>query len=335
MTNQEIIRKADLSVADLTSDGGLLNPEQANRFVRKLINEPTILRDVRTVEMSAPTRNINKIQFNKRILRAGTSATALSGVAADASTAFDPVADAATRAKPLTEQIQLNTSEVIGEVDIPYDVIEDNIERGDIGQHQEGGSPAAGGGFMDTLLALMAERAALDLEELAILGDTTLNAADTYLDLQDGYVKRIEDSGNTSDQAGAAISKTVFKNGMKVMPDQYLRNIQSMRHYVSFDQETEYRDSLADRATSVGDQSVQGRVAVTPFGVPVSSVALMPDDKGILTNPRNLVWGVQRRIHLEWDKDITSRVIKIVLTARIATQVEEAEAAVVYNNIGV
>ena len=122
---------------------------------------------------------------------------------------------------------------------------------------------------------------------------------------------------------------------MKAMPDRYLRNISQLRHYVSFDQETEYRDQLADRADAVGAQSVQGRVPVTPFGVPVSSTALMPDDKGIFTNPKNLIWGVQRKVNMEWDKDITTRVLQIVLTARVAIEIEEYEATVVYNNIGV
>ncbi len=76
-SNKELLKKADWAVGDLESDGGKLNPEQANQFIRKLLVQPTLLRLVRRVIMSAPERKVNKIQFNKRILRAGVSATAL------------------------------------------------------------------------------------------------------------------------------------------------------------------------------------------------------------------------------------------------------------------
>lgn len=334
MTNAEIIRKADLTVSDLTTDGGILNPEQANRFVRKLIKVPTLLQSVRQVPMNAPTRNINKVLFNKRIMRPATSATALDTAAADSATAFDPLADNTTRAKVLTEQIVLTTVEYISEVHVPYDVIEDNIERGDVGQRDDNSGANMGGGFVDTLLSLMAERAALDLEELAISGDDDVVAVDPYLGSQDGYLKRVTEFGNTQDHSGATIDKTRFKLMLRAMPDQYLRNMAALRHYVSFDQETEYRDQLADRGTALGDQSVNGRAPVTPFGVPVESVSLMPDDEMLFTNPQNLIWGIQRSIMLEADKDISSRVLKFVLTTRVAMQVEETDAAVIGINLG-
>ena len=77
MTNQELMRKADWSVGDLTADGGLLTPEQANQFIRKLLVQPTLLRVARTVTMSSPQRQINKIQFADRILMPATSGVAL------------------------------------------------------------------------------------------------------------------------------------------------------------------------------------------------------------------------------------------------------------------
>ena len=336
--NKSLIEKADLRVSDLSTDGGLLNPEQAARFIRKLIRQPTIIREARVVEMTSPQRNINKIQFNKRIMRPGTVATALPNAAVASGTAFDP-ADPGTgefeaRAKVLTEQVQLNTSEVIAEVHLPYDVIEDNIERGNIGRHQEGGSPAAGGGIIDTIMTLMAERAALDFEELALLGDTTLNTADPYLDLQDGFLKRVEDDGNVANQTGALVSKATFKSGKKTLPDQFLRNISQLRHYISFDQETEYRDTLADRATGLGDSTLTGNAPVFSFGSPVVPVSLMPEARGLFTNPLNLIWGVQRQVTMEFDKNISQRVFIIVISARVAIQVEEATAAVTYTNIG-
>jgi hypothetical protein len=150
----------------------------------------------------------------------------------------------------------------------------------------------------------------------------------------DGYIKLGEAGGNVSDASGATISKEIFKDGVKTLPDQYLRQRNAMRNYVSHDNETEYRDTVANRATSVGDGALQGLPEIYAFGIPIRPVSLMPASKGLFTNPLNLLWGVQRAMHLEWDKEITSRTLIIVLSARVAVQVEETEALVVYNNIG-
>ncbi len=335
-SNRQLVEKADFATADLTT-AGLVNPEQANRFFRRLINEPTMLRDVRSVEMDSPTRNINRLQFNKRILREGTSATALDTEAEISATAFDAstTGEATRRAKPETSQVVLNTNEVIAEVDLPYDVIEDNVELGNIGEMRDTGGAPAGGGFIDTVLELMAERAALDLEELLLLGDVDLGTADPYLDMADGVLEIVRDNGNVNDEAGALVSKTTFKNGKKAMPDQYLRNINSMRHYISHDQETEYRDTVADRATGFGDATLQGDAPLRAFGSSVVANATIPDDEGLFTNPQNVIWGLQRKMLLEWDKLIRERVLLIVLSARVAVQVEDAAGAVIHTNLGV
>jgi hypothetical protein len=68
-------------------------------------------------------------------------------------------------------------------------------------------------------------------------------------------------------------------------------------------------------------------------GSPIIPVPLMPGSSGILTNPLNLIFGVQRDIMMETDKIITDRVYVIVVTARIAVQIEEEAAAVKYVNI--
>ena len=315
-SNRELLRKADIAVGDLVSNGGYLNPEQADQFIRKLLIQPTLLSQVRRVVMSSPVRKINKIQFASRILKKAVSATPLSS---------------GDRSKPTTEQITLTTSEVIAEVRIPYDVLEDNIERGNVGAMTDTGGTPTSGGLRDTIMTLIAERCALDLEELAILGDTT-NVGDDYLALQDGYLARF--TSNVVDAANAPISRTVLKNGMKAMPTQYRRNRAAMRHFLSTEQEIEYRDTLNSRETSLGDSQYQSTAPVYGAGAPVEGVGLMPGASGLLVNPLNLIFGIQRDIMFETDKIITDRVYVIVVTARVALQVEEELAGVKYINLG-
>lgn len=333
-SNKELLKKADWAVSELETDGGKLNPEQANQFIRKLLVQPTLLRLVRRVIMSAPERKVNKIQFNKRILRAGVSATALANAAEDG--AFDPSdsGEGQARAKPITEQITLTTKEVIAQVNLPYDLVEDNIERGNIGTFNEGGAPRASGGIVDTILTMVAERAALDLEELALLGDTSLGATvDDFLKLTDGFIKRL-DGGNIVDAAGAPISRKLLTDGMKLLPSQYRRNRAGLMHFVDTEQEIDYRETIAQRETSVGDAQTTSVAPVFAAGAPLNAVALMPNTQGILTNPLNLLFGIQRNIHFETDKDIKTREYIIVVTARVDFQIEETEAAVRYDNWG-
>lgn len=319
--NEQLLQKADWAIGDLTANSGLLNPEQANAFIRKLLIQPTLLAQARRVVMNAPTRKINKIQFASRILKAGYTA--------GLSRTLDDTANR-ERSKPTTEQIELNTKEVIAEIRLPYEVIEDNLERGNIGMSRDGGG-ASSGGIVSTIMDLIAERAALDLEELAILGDT--GSADPYLALTDGYLARF--TSNVVDAGGANISRTIMKNGSKTMPTQYRRQRSQMRHYLSTEQEIEYRDTLANRETSFGDGQHQSTSTVWAAGTPVEGVGLMPGAQGILTHPLNLIFGVQRQIHIESDKDIQAREYIIVLTARVDLQVEEELAGVKYINLGV
>ena len=315
MTARELIRKATLAVSDLTSDGGLLNPEQASTFVRKLLAAPTFLRGIRRVIMNSPQMNINKIQFASRILRPGVSKVAL--LESD-------------RSKPTTEQVQLNSQEYIAEVRIPYDVIEDNIERGGIGAHTDVSGTPAGGGLVDTFMTLIAERVMIDLEELSLNGDT--GSGDPFLATLDGFL--IQAASNVVSFGAAPIDKSLFREGLQAMPDQYQRNLTAKRHYLATDQEIAYRDSIGNRETTLGDAQIQGTAPVFGMGVPVEKVTRMPSAEGLFTDPQNLIWGIQRRVHMETDKIIQERCFVIVVTIRCDFLIEEEEAVVKYEDLG-
>lgn len=303
MTNAEVIKKADMALSDLAT-AGRLNPQQTNRFIRVLIDQPTLLASVRTVAMTSPQMKINKIGFGSRILRPAISSTALTDI---------------ERSRPDLGQVQLNTNEVIAEVHLPYEVIEDTIEQGNVNTPLQG-SP---GGIHQTIVDLIAERASLDMEELAIRGDVGLAGTDNYLALQNGYLKLA--TANVDNVAGP-FDRLAAKTALQTMPTRYLRNRAALKYFVSIDNETEIRDQYGSRNTALGDQQLQGNVPIFIYGSPVTPVALMPGDQGLFTDPMNLIFGVQRNIMIEYTKDIRSRTFVIVLTARIAFAIEEVNA---------
>ena len=300
--SRRIIEKADLAVSQMITDGGYLAEEQSNTFYRKLIDEPTLIGSVRTVQMNSPKMNIDTIGFGSRILRAApASGTAL---------ATDQ------RVRPAFGQIQLDTEEVIAEVHIPYDALEDSIERGNL---------------ETTIMQMLTGRVSLDLEELLINGDTT--SADSYLALFDGALAL---AGHTVDgSALTAINNDAFKTALQDMPTQYLRNLAAMNFMMSWHNVIEYRDTLAARSTGAGDDFYLNRPTVSAFGVPVVPAALMPNDEILFTYPQNLVFGIQRDIMIETDKDIRARNLIVVLTMRVAIEAEEKDAIVKVGSISV
>lgn len=59
----------------------------------------------------------------------------------------------------------------------------------------------------------------------------------------------------------------------------------------------------------------------------------MPAATGLFTFPQNILFGIQRDIQVETDKDIRSRELVFVLTARIDVLWDDEDAVVKYTNI--
>src|SRR5713101_6139986 len=77
MDNRTILEKTDMALSDLTTGGGLLQPAQAQKFLRILFNEAVLLKQATVVPMRSPKQLIEKIRFANRILRSGSEAVAL------------------------------------------------------------------------------------------------------------------------------------------------------------------------------------------------------------------------------------------------------------------
>lgn len=295
-TNRQIVEKTLMTLDQLKDSGGYLNPMQSEEFIRLMTDQPTIANVIRTVPMNSPQMEINKLGFDQRILRRAPAEGEYLGKE--------------KRAVPKTDQIKLDTKKVIAEVHLPYDVLEDNIERGNLEQ---------------SVMALISTHASRDLEELIITGDE--DSGDEYLSLLDGVLKQsVSHVVDLSDETD--VTKTVFKAGVKAMPNKYMGRRADMRFFVSPDVETEYVDSLAGRETTLGDNKIQQWTPSRAYGVPVIPAALMPDDNYFFTFPQNVVWGVQRNIMIETDRDIRNQTVVIVLTMRMDVKIEEEDAVV-------
>lgn len=298
-----LIEKANMDVQTLITDGGYLAPEQFNTFYRKLMEGPSnLIKEIRTVPMRNPQMEIDKIGFGTRMLRpAPASGTALSE---------------SDRYAPQFEKVELSTHKFMGEIFLPYDVLEDNIERGTLKQ---------------TIMDMAAQRVNKDLSELIILGDSTVS--DPFLATLDGVLKQAAHQVDGSSLT--AVDKTLFKTALQAMPAKYLANKGALRFWLSPANETNYRDALADRATALGDKMYTDSTTPFAFGVKVVPEFHIPDTKLLFTYPQNILLGIHRRVTFKVEDRPTLDGMFIVITLRVDVKLEEPDAAVVLNNLSI
>jgi hypothetical protein len=317
MRTKELLAKADMALSDLTT-AGLMLPEQANNFIRILVQDTALLDDVRLINMTRPKMIVNKLDLATRALRPanqGLISSPLSGEEGPRALAR------ADRTKVTTSKVELNTFEVIAEVNLPYEVLEDNIEGGAIDNTR----------FQETVLFKLAERIRVDIEDMLINGDES--SLDTYLALRDGLL--VSATSNTVNNAGAPLDAVTFNEMIQTLPDKFKRVMNRYKFYTSHNQMLRYMMQVAQRQTGLGDSVLVGGNGVNfaPFGVPLKGCAGMPHTQALFMDPSNILFGVQRNMRMEFDRDSRERVIIIVFTMRFDFTLEQEDMVVRSFNI--
>lgn len=313
-TSNELLARADVTIASLDTGGGILEPAQSKQFIDMVMDEPTMLKQARVIRMSAPKVWISRMGFGQRILRAARQ----TGGELDAG-GNDRYVRAADRAAPTTSKIELTENEIIAEVRIPYEALEDNIEGQSLEAH---------------IMRLIAQRAALDLEEWALWADTA-TVGDDYMALANGWLKRA--STHVADNLGAGIDPDLAAQALLALPQKYLKYLPQMRGFISMANTIRYRQKVSERTTGAGDSAMMGTLPLFAHGLQLEGAPMLAADdvgnQGLVTFPQNLIFGIRRDISVETDKDIRSREYIIVLTLRAGLQIDDADAVVKLINI--
>lgn len=318
MKMKQLLAKADIALADLAS-GGLMNPTQANNFIRILTQDTALLDDVRMQMMNTPSLVVNKLDLATRALRVanqGVISSPLSGEEGPRALSRDD------RVKVTTSKVELNTYEVIAEVNLPYEVIEDNIEGGQIDNSR----------FQETVLAKLGERIRIDIEDVMFNGDT--GSGDSFLAARDGVL--VQTTSNVVNNGGAPLDAVTFNEMIQTLPDKFKRVMNRYRFYVAHNKRLQYMMQVAQRQTGLGDSVLVSGDGTNfaPFGVPLVGAASMPSNVGLFIDPANVIFGVQRQMRMEFDRDSRERVLIIVFTMRFDFKLEQEDMAVKATNIG-
>lgn len=268
ISNRQVIQNAAITTD--TVSYGLLNPEQARKFIQQTFEATTLRPLIRHEIRTAKTGEVDKIGIASRLLRSKVENT-----------------DDGYRANPKFDRIQYATTAVR----IPWEITEETLRENIEGQ-----------GFEGIVTNLITTQMGVDLEDLDLNGDTaTAESAEDYdfLKINDGWIKQIANGGHVVDRSAVnngAMSLDVFYSTVKAMPNKY--NNGKLRWIMSPHRYQDWIYTLLNSAVSNGGIITDKRIE-DPAAIPVVQCAGMPDDKIILTDPKNLIevatYGVQIR----------------------------------------
>ncbi len=289
-----LIEKADLALGDLQTDGGFLSDQQLDRFIRLAIKESKLLGEIFITPMRGPVEERNKIRFADRVLQPGDVGVAL------------PVAQ---RSSPNLSKYTLNAQLFRAEVRLFDEVLEDQIERGT---------------FQNTVMELMSKAVARDIEFVGIQGDVL--SANPLLAKLDGFLKQA--TANIVNVASANLTKEPLRDMLKSLPDEFAVT-ERLRYYTNRQARIDYRDSLSNRATALGDAMLTISDRTVFQDIPVSDIPEFPNGTAtevLLTEPGNLVIGWHRKVRFELDRDKRAGVNLILASMRFDAQIQEVTA---------
>ncbi|GAB2558243.1 P2 family phage major capsid protein [Gracilibacillus alcaliphilus] len=254
-TNQQIMKTT--TTGDITS--GLLNPEQAQKFIQQTFEATALGGLIRKEVKRAKTGEIDKIGIDSRILRKKTENT-----------------DDGYRAKPKFDRIEYATTAVR----LPWEITEESFRENIEGQS-----------FEDIVTNLMTTQLGIDLEDLYINGDEATPESDAdydFLKINNGWLQQLETGSHIVDRApinNGDLSLDVFYKALEDMPNKY--NNGTLKWLVAPSLKQRWEQYLLNQSISNGG-GLSESVMRAPAGIEFVPVPRMPAGEIILTNPKNL-----------------------------------------------
>lgn len=257
-TNNKIIAKAGDPIQTAALSSGLLNPEQARKFIQQTFDATNLGGLIRHEMRRAKSGEIDKIGIASRILRKKVENT-----------------DDGYRAGAQTSQIEYSTTAVR----LPWEITEETLRENIEGQSLEA-----------IITNLMTTQLGCDLEDLYLNGDeATDSGADDYdfLKINDGWIKQIKNGGHVYDASSSdTMSLDLFYKTLALLPNKY--NNGKLRWLMSPKRAQEWELFLLNKVIGAG-----GAVPESLYNAPAKIKAVecpsMSDDTIILTDPKNLI----------------------------------------------
>lgn len=254
--NSTIIRKAAIATGSLAS--GLLNPEQARKFIQQTFDATNLGGLVRHEMRTAKTGEIDKIGIGRRILRKKTENT-----------------DDNYRAGVNTSQIEYSTTAVR----LPWEITEETLRENIEGQN-----------FENIVTNLMTTQLGVDMEDLYLNGDEATEPTDKdydFLKINDGWIKQIGNGGHVYDATSEDdMSLDMFYKALASLPNKY--NNGKLRWLMSPKRAQEWELFLLNKVVNQGG-AVPDSVYTSPARIQAVECPSLDDKTVLLTDPKNLI----------------------------------------------
>lgn len=255
-TNRQIINKAAITTGSVAH--GLLNPEQARKFIQQTFEATNLGPLVRHVMRTAKAGEIDKIGIASRIVR-GKTENADDGYRAGVNTGVIEYACKAVR--------------------LPWEITEETLRENIEGQQME-----------EIITNLMTSQLGVDMEDLYLNSDESIaEGSDDYdfLKLNTGWIKQIMEGGHVYDASEATtMSLDIFYKTLQQLPNKY--NNGKLRWLMSPKRAQEWELFLLNKVVDAGG-AVPDSVYNAPAKIKTVECPSMSDDKIILTDPKNLI----------------------------------------------
>ena len=254
--NGTIIRKAAIATGTLAS--GLLNPEQARKFIQQTFDATNLGGLVRHEMRTAKTGEIDKIGIGRRIVRKKTENT-----------------DDNYRAGVDTSQIEYSTTAVR----LPWEITEETLRENIEGQN-----------FENIVTNLMTTQLGVDMEDLYLNGDEATEPTDKdydFLKINDGWIKQIGNGGHVYDATSEDdMSLDMFYKALASLPNKY--NNGKLRWLMSPKRAQEWELFLLNKVVNQGG-AVPDSVYTSPARIQAVECPSLDDKTILLTDPKNLI----------------------------------------------
>lgn len=256
--NNSIISKAGSTIQTTTLTSGLLNPEQARKFIQQTFEVTNLGPLVRHEMRTAKSGEIDKIGIASRILRKKTENT-----------------DDGYRAEPKTSQIEYATTAVR----LPWEITEETLRENIEGQQLEA-----------IITNLMTSQLGVDLEDLYLNGDEAIDSGDPdydFLKINDGWIKQLKNGSHVYNaSAESEMSLDLFYKTLALLPNKY--NNGKLRWLMSPKRAQEWELFLLNKVIGAGG-AVPDSLYNSPAKIKAVECPSMSDDTIILTDPKNLI----------------------------------------------
>lgn len=258
---QSFVNKSAVITPVSFSSPSALSKDEADRFIDYVVDQSFMKSNARVERMNAPTKTIAKVGIGNKILKPAKSAT-----------------DPGNTVSITTDQLTLESKEIIAIAEVSDDSLEDNIE---------------GDAFVDHLMRMIAAQSANELDLMCMYGkriDHPSNATDIN-QLVNGWLTIARENGHVIDGRcttlfGAGnvgyIDPPKFSKMVKTMPNKYRGNKGNLRFLIADDIYQDYNDFLGARNVSTADAYLLGVGRLTYSNIPLQPVSLMPTDRPVV-----------------------------------------------------